>query len=141
MNLDGIKYIFQIPLAWFKRVGEFVFKSYGGNLIQIRRDRNGAAEIYIDPDEFHDQVVAQIGNEYWRPSTTSTGIVRNAAGTISYINNTNASPTLTVVTDVVWTGVKLQKKTKTVTLQYGVVTQISGESTSDIDTAVTYNPS
>ena len=56
MNLDGIKYIFQIPLAWFKRVGEFVFHSYGGNLIQIRRDRNGAAEIYVDPDELKSQI-------------------------------------------------------------------------------------
>lgn len=141
MNLDGIKYIFQIPLVWFKRVGEFVFRSYGGNLVQIRRDRNGAAEIFVDPDELKDQATSLLNGVFWKPSGNTSGVVRNANGVISYINNSQSSQTLTVVTDVIWTGVKLQKKTKDVTIQYGIITSISAESTADIDTAVTYNPS
>ena len=72
MNLDGIKYIFQIPLAWFKRVGEFVFHSYGGNLIQIRRDRNGAAEIGVDPDEFRDRVNEVVEGDFVTIGTDQT---------------------------------------------------------------------
>lgn len=72
--------------------------------------------------------------------TDQTGIVRNAAGTISYINNPNQTQTIDVITDVVWTGTKLQKKKKTLTFTYGVLTAVSDETTVDIDTAVTYNP-
>lgn len=48
--------------------------------------------------------------------------------------------TIDVITDVVWTGTKLQKKKKTLTFTYGVLTAVSEETTVDIDTAVTYNP-
>ena len=44
-----------------------------------------------------------------------------------------------VITDVVWTGTKLQKKKITLTFTYGILTAVSDESTVDIDTAVTYN--
>ena len=141
MNLEGIRYIFQIPLAWFKRVGAFVFNTYGGNLIQIDRNLDGSAQIYVDPDELKDQATSLLSGVFWKPSGNTSGVVRNANGVISYINNSQSSQTLTVVTDVIWTGVKLQKKTKDVTIQYGVITSISAESTADIDTAVTYNPS
>lgn len=72
MNFDGIKYIFQIPLAWFKRVNEFVFHTYGGNLVQVRRDRNGAAEIFVDPDELESQVTDLLGSDFVTINTTQT---------------------------------------------------------------------
>lgn len=84
--------------------------------------------------------VGAIRDNFFLKDTSSTGIVRNAAGTLSYINNTNASQTVDVITDVTWSGTKLQKKKKTLTFQYGVLTSISAETTVDIDTAVTYNP-
>lgn len=51
-----------------------------------------------------------------------------------------ATGSLTVVTDVVWTGTQLRKKTRTLTLADGLVSEIGNETTTTIDTAVTYNP-
>lgn len=84
--------------------------------------------------------IGAIRDNFFVKDTSSTGVVRNAAGTISYINNTNASQTVDVITDVVWNGTKLQKKKKTLTYTYGVLTGVSAETTVDIDSAVTYNP-
>lgn len=49
--LDNIKYVFQIPLAWFRAVNAFCFGSYGGNLIRITRGKDGAAAFDVDENE------------------------------------------------------------------------------------------
>ena len=49
--LDNIKYVFQIPLAWFRAVNAFCFGSYGGNLIRITRGKDGAASFDVDENE------------------------------------------------------------------------------------------
>lgn len=52
MNMrDNIKYVFQIPLAWFRAVNAFCFGSYGGNLIRITRGKDGAASFDVDENE------------------------------------------------------------------------------------------
>jgi hypothetical protein len=49
--LDNIKYVFQIPLEWFRRVGAFCFDSYGGHLIKITRQKDGSAAFDVDENE------------------------------------------------------------------------------------------
>ena len=68
-------------------------------------------------------------------STTNDNVVTIAS------NLTGQTTTLNVVTDVVWTGAVLQKKTKQLTLTNGVATSIGNEVTQTIDTPVAYSPS
>ena len=51
-NWDNIKYLFQIPLEWFKRINNYVFKSYGTNFIKVKEDDDGAMCIDVDDDSF-----------------------------------------------------------------------------------------
>ena len=82
-----------------------------------------------------------VNGKFISADSSSSGIVYNDEGTIGYIDNANETQSITVVTDVVWTGTKLQKKTKSLTFTYGVLTTEGSETTTDVDTAVTYNPS
>ncbi len=52
--LDNIKFVFQIPLEWFRRVAYFCFNSYGGNLIKITRSKDGSASFDVDEKELLD---------------------------------------------------------------------------------------
>ena len=72
MNLDGIKYIFQIPLAWFRQVGAFVFNSYGGNLVQINRNVDGSAEFFVDPNELKQQAQEGLAEKFVTLDTAQT---------------------------------------------------------------------
>ena len=72
MNLDGIKYIFQIPLAWFRQVGAFVFNSYGGNLVQIRRNVDGSAEFFVDPNELKQKAQEGLAEKFVTLDTAQT---------------------------------------------------------------------
>lgn len=56
-------------------------------------------------------------------------------------NLTGRSSTFTVVTDVVWNGTTLQKKTRSLTFSSGVLTAVGGETTTTIDTPVPYTTS
>lgn len=49
--LDNIKYVFQIPLVWFRLVSAFCFNSYGGHLIKITRQKDGSAAFDIEENE------------------------------------------------------------------------------------------
>lgn len=49
--LNNIKYVFQIPLEWFRRVEAFCFNSYGGNLIRITYLKDGSAAFDVDEKE------------------------------------------------------------------------------------------
>lgn len=53
---DNIKYIFQIPLAWFKKIHDRVFNAYGVNFIVVKDGYYGGAEIGIDEGAFSDAV-------------------------------------------------------------------------------------
>ena len=49
--MDNIRYVFQIPLSWFRMVHAFCFGSYGGHLIRITRDKDGSASFDVDEEE------------------------------------------------------------------------------------------
>ena len=51
-NWDNIKYLFQIPLSWFKSIHDRVFGMYGTNFILVKADENGATQIKVDEDSF-----------------------------------------------------------------------------------------
>lgn len=52
MTWDNIKYLFQIPLSWFKSIHDRVFGAYGTNFIVVKADENGATQIDVDEDSF-----------------------------------------------------------------------------------------
>lgn len=60
MNWDNIKYIFQVPLSWFKSIHDRVFGMYGTNFITVKADENGATQIAVDDDAFK-QAVRSVG--------------------------------------------------------------------------------
>lgn len=85
--LDNIKYIFQIPLVWFRRVAAFCFKSYGGNLIKITRDKDGAAAFDVDEEELKGAVERFVGVNSTNTAQTLTGGLtsdRNVHGSDSW---------------------------------------------------------
>ena len=58
MNIswDNIKYIFQVPIQWYKNISNRVFNAYGTNFINVREGYYGGAEIAVDEDAFSDAV-------------------------------------------------------------------------------------
>ena len=58
MNIswDNIKYLFQIPLEWFRKISNRVFNAYGSNFINVTEGYYGGLEIGIDIPEFADTV-------------------------------------------------------------------------------------
>ena len=61
MNWDNIKYLFQIPLEWFKAISNKVFRAYGTNFIRVRNGEEGAMNIDVDPDTFAQAVMNVTG--------------------------------------------------------------------------------
>ena len=60
MDWDGIKYIFQIPLGWYRKIDNMVFHAYGSNFLTVREGYYGGLEIGIDNQGFSD-AVGQLG--------------------------------------------------------------------------------
>ena len=56
MNWDSIKYIFQIPLNWYKKIHKRVFNAYGTNFITVREGFYGGTEVGVDSDGFAAEV-------------------------------------------------------------------------------------
>lgn len=60
MDWDGIKYIFQIPLNWYRKVDNMIFHAYGSNFLTVREGYYGGLEVGIDNQGFSD-AVGQLG--------------------------------------------------------------------------------
>lgn len=56
MDFNAIKYIFQIPIEWYKKIHNRVFNAYGSNFLTVREGYYGGTEIGIDSDGFADEV-------------------------------------------------------------------------------------
>ena len=57
MDWGNIKYIFQVPLSWYRKIHDRVFNAYGTNFIVVKEgDWYGGTEIGIDEDVFADAV-------------------------------------------------------------------------------------
>lgn len=112
MTWDNIKYLFQIPLGWFKAIHDRVFNAYGTNFIVVREDEDGATQITVD-DESFTQAVRTI-----------------AGGGIDYVKR--------VVTDVRWDGTTLKYSSENWTFVNGALTGVVSNSDTTIDTPVAY---
>lgn len=56
MDWDGIKYIFQIPISWYRKIHNMVFHAYGTNFLTVREGYYGGMEVGIDSDGFAAEV-------------------------------------------------------------------------------------
>ena len=80
MNWDSIKYIFQIPLSWYRKIHNMVFHAYGTNFLMVREGYYGGMEIGIDNQGFSD-AVGQLG--YGKVKTVD-GIEPDDNGNVSF---------------------------------------------------------
>lgn len=62
INWDSIKYIFQIPISWYKDIHKKVFGAYGTNFIRVRDGEDGAMQIDVDEDSFKAAVAEASGS-------------------------------------------------------------------------------
>lgn len=51
-SFDKIKYLFQIPLEWFKTIHERIFNAYGTNFIIVKQGYYNGLEVSIDEEVF-----------------------------------------------------------------------------------------
>ena len=58
IDFDDIKYIFQIPLEWYRSISKKVFGAYGTNFIRVREGEDGAMQIDVDEESFNTAVRA-----------------------------------------------------------------------------------
>lgn len=52
MNWDGVKYIFQIPLDWYRGVHKWIENSYGTDFLTVTEGAYGGQRIGIDQNAF-----------------------------------------------------------------------------------------
>ena len=62
VNWDSIKYIFQIPLKWYKSISDRVFNAYGSNFIVVKEGYYGGTEFGVDEDAFASEVAKHAGS-------------------------------------------------------------------------------
>jgi len=56
MDFGAIRYIFQIPLNWYRKIHDMVFHAYGTNFLTVREGYYGGMEIGVDSDGFAAEV-------------------------------------------------------------------------------------
>ena len=166
MNWDSIKYIFQIPLSWFKSIHNRVFKSYGTDFLTVKEGQYGGLEIGVNNEQF-DSRVASIastvtpsnvvksvdghnpdnngavsfgltGSKYVK--TDSNGHLTTTSDNVISVSSSLSpqSTSLSVITAVTWNGTQIVKQSKTLTFNNGVLTGVSDNSNTYINTT-TYN--
>ena len=60
-NWDNIKYLFQIPVEWFRVIHNKVFKAYGTNFIEVKEDdSDGGLHIDVNEELFKQMVDAVV---------------------------------------------------------------------------------
>ena len=97
--LENIKYVFQIPIGWYRRVAAFCFKSHGGTMIRINRKKDGSASISIDQDELESAVsekIEEAASTFTVGTPTSVGSsatneVTQSAGTLWTADGSNGA--------------------------------------------------
>ena len=165
MNWDSIKYIFQIPLSWFKKIHNMVFKSYGTDFMTVKEGQYGGLQIGINNEQF-DSRVASIAS-----TVTPSGVVKSvdghnpdSNGAVSFgltsnkyvktnssghlttdanndvvtlpTNTSKISDTVKIINMVHWTGTRIQIQSRELTFVNGVLTSTTTPVNSYIETVV-----
>lgn len=60
MDWESIKYVFQIPVSWYRKIHNKVFNAYGTNFIQVKEGYYGGMEISLDEEAFNRQLSGQL---------------------------------------------------------------------------------
>lgn len=215
IDFEDIKYIFQIPLDWYRSISKKVFGAYGTNFIRVKEGADGAMQIDVDEDSFNTAVRASgvgggtvmsvdhvppdnqgnvqinairtINGENGDSNGNFAGVVTSINGNTpdldgnvtmdvvetvdglapidgdisfglagdkwvktdaqGHLTTTNDTPitidtsqytpvsqNVTLVTNVVWNGTTLQKRTRQLTFENGVLVTVGNETTTTIDT-------
>ena len=142
--LKGVKYIFQIPLEWFRRVDARVFGDHPGPGVRFDDAMDGSRAIGIDYHVLDDRYDGSGGAE--RPETT-TSLVDNYPGTAtastgSWTADGRNGLVVTKLTRVYWSGTQLYGFYRKFTYDKGGrLYSVSGETRYTIETPVAYTGS
>ena len=83
INWENIKYLFQIPLDWFKAIHNKVFHAYGTNFIRVRNGDDGGMHIDVDENTFAQQVLDVTGGGSGGGTVKSVdGVVPDSEGNV-----------------------------------------------------------
>ena len=161
-SFDKIKYLFQIPLEWFKNIHERIFNAYGTNFITVKQGYYNGLEVGIDEETFSSAV-----NEVVNIPDLPTSFVTSVNGqdgdvdlgpivnTVNGIEPTNGNVNVTFgslpdvqnitsfdiafVNDVYWDGTKIVIESVTLHIANGLVDGYTTNNNRYINT-VQYNP-
>lgn len=154
-SFDKIKYLFQIPLEWFKNVQERIFNAYGTNFITVKQGYYNGLEVGIDeqsfsaavnevipplPTSFVTSVNGENGDVTLGPIVNSVngiepsnGNVNVTFGNLPDIQNL-PNTTLPIVVNVYWNGTQIVIESVTVTITNGLITSIADNNDNVINT-------
>ena len=150
INWDSIRYIFQLPLKWYKDINDRVFNSYGTNFVVVKEGYYGGTEIGIDSDAFAQDVNAAVDLSGYVKTVNSTspdengnvelsgfvetvnGMSPDANGNVELSGVTDNS--LKVVTGVTWNGTQIAVTSQTWKIQDGRLTATTSNADTYIDT-------
>lgn len=82
VDWDNIKYIFQVPVRWFKRISDKVGHMYGAGFVRVRQDGyNDGIEVGIDQAQFEEEVKRITGTAENQVSTVD-GVGPDSGGNV-----------------------------------------------------------
>ena len=156
-SFDKVKYLFQIPLEWFKNIHERIFNAYGTNFITVKQGYYNGLEVGIDEETFSSAV-----NEVINIPALPTSIVTSVNGENGDVNlgpivnsvngiepsdgNVNVTfqsladiqnlpnTTLPIVVNVFWNGTQIVIESVSVTITKGLITSIVNNNNTVINT-------
>ena len=83
MNFDNVKYLFQLPLEWFKGINDRVYKMFGTNFLTVREDQDGGTELGVDEEAFA-QMVQQYAPQGGGDVKSVDGVLPDANGDVNF---------------------------------------------------------
>lgn len=106
LNWDGIKFLFQIPLEWFRKIHDRVFKAYGSGFLTVKEGYYGGTEIGIDDEAFAAAVQANSAISGYVDLDTAQDItgVKTFRGGLATANAANTQTTEIAANNIDMTG-------------------------------------
>lgn len=158
-SFDKIKYLFQIPLEWFKNIHERIFNAYGTNFITVKQGYYNGLEVGIDEQSFS----AAVNEVVTLPTSFVTSVngqdgdvdLGPIVNTVNGIEPTNGNVNVTFgslpdvqnitsfdiafVNDVYWDGTRIVIESVTLHITNGLVNGYTVNNNRYINTTQ-YNP-
>ena len=160
-SFDKIKYLFQIPIEWFKSIHERIFNAYGTNFITVKQGYYNGLEVGIDEETFSSAVNEVVNIDLPTSFVTSVNGQDGAVdlgpivNTVNGIEPTNGNVNVTfgslpdvqnlisfdmdVVINVFWDGTRIVIESVTLHITNGLVNGYTVNNNKYINT-IQYNP-